>query len=153
MHTKIMGRPPLTASQVFAEVADFPPVKRRGTGSIKSVLGGKKRSCSGDAERGRRLHLDACFSCFDVLERGRVPSGVVWGGLALMTGAGEFGKIKFVLSMYDADRYIPSFSVFSFVTVATTQYGTTCRHARVVWWHKCELLDQKDAYSISGGCI
>ena len=42
---------------------------------------------------------------FDVLERGRVPSGVVWGGLALLTGASELGKIKFVLGMYDANRW------------------------------------------------
>lgn len=87
-------------TQVFVDVADFPPPKR-GTGP--SVIG-EKRARPGDAERGRRLHLDACFSHFDVLERGRVPAGVVWGGLALMTGAGELGKIKFVLGMYDADR-------------------------------------------------
>ena len=51
------------------------------------------------------MHLDRCFSCFDVLERGRVPSGVVWGGLALLTGASELGKIKCVLGMYDANRW------------------------------------------------
>lgn len=56
------------------------------------------------ADRHRRIHLDKCFSCFDVLERGRVPSGVVWGGLALLTGAPELGKVKFILSIYDADR-------------------------------------------------
>lgn len=51
------------------------------------------------------MHLDKCFSCFDVLERGRVPSGVVWGGIALLTGAPELAKVKFILGMYDADRW------------------------------------------------
>lgn len=39
-----------------------------------------------------------------MLERGRVPSGVVWGGLALLTGAPELSKVKFIFGMYDADR-------------------------------------------------
>lgn len=87
--------------QVFADVANFPSAAR---GRAGSGLGRKRALRPGDAERARRTHMDACFSCFDVLERGRVPSGVLWGGLALLTGASELGKIKFVLGMYDADR-------------------------------------------------
>lgn len=92
--------------QVFADVGDFPPPgqggRRATTGS--GLLPGRTRAHSMDADRHRRIHLDKCFSCFDVLERGRVPSGVVWGGLALLTGAPELGKVKFILSIYDADR-------------------------------------------------
>ncbi|CAM9250937.1 unnamed protein product [Hapterophycus canaliculatus] len=91
--------------QVFADVANFPPPRqgtRRGTNDSSLV----DRTCarSIDAERSRRIHLDKCFSCFDVLERSRVPSGVVWGGLALMTGAPELSKVKFIVGMYDGDR-------------------------------------------------
>lgn len=92
--------------QVFADVANYPSRGRQGQ-RIQNSL--DRKHCSthptGDTEQGRRMHLDRCFSCFDVLERGRVPSGVVWGGLALLTGASELGKIKFVLAMYDADRW------------------------------------------------
>lgn len=97
--------------QVFADVANYPS---RGQGqrihNNNSGLERKHRSThpAGDSEQGRRMHLDRCFSCFDVLERGRVPSGVVWGGLALLTGASELGKIKFVLGMYDANRWAPT---------------------------------------------
>lgn len=85
---------------MFGDVADFPPA-RRGIGHAGL---GNKRARPGDAERGRRLHLDACFLCFDTLERGRIPAGELWGGLAMTTGAGDLGKLKFVLGMYDADR-------------------------------------------------
>lgn len=89
--------------QVFATVAkswanEEGFCKKTNTGDEKKLAQAEQ------VERARRLHLDACFSCFDVLERGRVPSGLLWGGLALMTGAGDLSKIKFVVSMYDADR-------------------------------------------------
>ena len=90
-------RPP----QVFADVANYPSRGQR----IHNNLERKHCSHPDDTEQDRRMHLDRCFSCFDVLERGRVPSGVVWGGLALLTGASELGKIKFVLGMYDANRW------------------------------------------------
>eukprot|EP00903_Cladosiphon_okamuranus_P017392 g16020.t2 len=91
--------------EVFAQVGGFPPPGqgvRRSTSN--SLIPERKRLRPSDAERHRRMHLDRCFACFDVLERGRVPSGVVWGGIALLTGAPDLAKVKFILSMYDADR-------------------------------------------------
>ncbi|CAM9205777.1 unnamed protein product [Laminaria digitata] len=95
--------------RAFADVGNYPSRGGQGrrilTNNSSSL---ERKHCShpppGDTEQGRRMHLDRCFSCFDVLERGRVPSGVVWGGLALLTGASELGKIKFILGMYDANR-------------------------------------------------
>lgn len=87
---------------MFADVANFPPPgKRRANTSNRE----QKRARPGDAERTQRMHLDRCFSCFDALERGRVPAGVLWGGLALLTGFSDLGKIKFILGMYDVNRY------------------------------------------------
>lgn len=87
-------------------MGDFPPPGQMGqrATSRSSLLLERKRARPIDADRHRRIHLDKCFSCFDLLERGRVPSGVLWGGLALMAGAPELGKVKFILSIYDADR-------------------------------------------------
>ncbi|CAM9135722.1 unnamed protein product [Ectocarpus sp. 12 AP-2014] len=91
--------------KVFGDVGNYPPA---GQGACRGNAGGLRVNCKlvrpVDAERHRRMHLDKCFSCFDVLERGRVPSGMVWGGLALLTGAPELSKVKFILGMYDADR-------------------------------------------------
>ncbi|CAM9771530.1 unnamed protein product [Ectocarpus sp. 6 AP-2014] len=91
--------------KVFGDVCNYPPA---GQGAWQGNAGGlrvnRKRVRPVDAERHRRMHLNNCFSCFDVLERGRVPSGMVWGGLALLTGAPELSKVKFILGMYDADR-------------------------------------------------
>ena len=97
-----------SSRQVFADVGDFPP---RGQGGVRPdtanrLVPERKPKGPAEVERHRRMHLDKCFSCFDVLERGRVPSGVVWGGLALMTGAPEVAKVKFSLAMFDADRYV-----------------------------------------------
>ncbi|CAM9815369.1 unnamed protein product, partial [Discosporangium mesarthrocarpum] len=82
--------------EVFAEMADH--------ASLSYHHGNTERPRQGDNDRKRRLYLDKCFACFDVLERGQVPAGVLFGGLALMTGAGELGKVRFVLGMYDTDR-------------------------------------------------
>ncbi|CAM9478757.1 unnamed protein product [Ectocarpus sp. 4 AP-2014] len=91
--------------KVFGDVSNYPPA---GQGAWQGNAGGlrvnRKLVRPVDAERHRRMHLDKCFSCFDVLERGRVPSGMVWGGLALLTGAPELSKVKFIMGMYDADR-------------------------------------------------
>lgn len=90
---------------MFADVGSFPPPGQGGRRSTStSVVPERKRARASDDERNRRIHLDKCFSCFDVLERGRVPSGVVWGGIALLTGAPELAKVKFIVGMYDADR-------------------------------------------------
>lgn len=95
----------INSPQVFGDVGNYPPA---GQGAWQGNAGGlrvnRKQVRPIDAERHRRMHLDKCFSCFDVLERGRVPSGMVWGGLALLTGAPELSKVKFILGMYDADR-------------------------------------------------
>ncbi len=87
----------------------FPaPGQGRRQDTTDRLIPERKRKRQAEVERHRRMHLDKCFSCFDVLERGRVPSAVVWGGLALMTGAPEVAKVKFVLAMYDADRLVTS---------------------------------------------
>ncbi|CAN0055726.1 unnamed protein product [Scytosiphon promiscuus] len=90
--------------QVFADVANFPPPGQGMRRGAINSLADRTPPRAIDAERSRRIHLDKCFSCFDVLERGRVPSGEVWGGLALLTGAPELSKVKFIFGMYDADR-------------------------------------------------
>lgn len=89
---------------MFADVANCPPPGQGARQGATDSLADRTPARSIDAERSRRIHLDKCFSCFDVLERGRVPSGVVWGGLALLTGAPELSKVKFIVGMYDADR-------------------------------------------------
>lgn len=88
----------------------FPPPGQGGRQDTTTnrLIPERKRKRLAEVERHQRMHLDKCFLCFDVLERGRVPSGVVWGGLALMTGAPEVAKVKFVLAMYDADRLVRS---------------------------------------------
>ena len=99
---------------MFAEIADFPSIGHRGRGINKL---GQKQFRSEDVERNRQIYLNTCFLCFDVLKCGRVHSGVVWGGLALMTGATQLSKTKFILGMYDTDRWVMYCSVKGYILI------------------------------------